>query len=134
MSTMPWLSSWMSEGSPKWSEANEVYINLEHFISGFMAILRKRFPGPHFQLRSRGDGALLVQRLPGVRPHRGAQRQSGTRLGLGPRQRVPASHNHSTVWWASEDDCDASQSQNSSGDLNQEAIQLLNEYRGCGRA
>lgn len=54
-------------GFTKWSEVNEVYINLEHFISGFMGILRKRFPEPSFQLRSRGDGALLVQPLPGRR-------------------------------------------------------------------
>jgi class 3 adenylate cyclase len=52
-------------GFTKWSEANEVYINLGRFIIGFMNILRKRFPEPVYQLRPRGDGALLVHQPPG---------------------------------------------------------------------
>lgn len=41
-------------GFTKWSEVNEVFINLGYFVSGFMSILRKRFPD--FQLRPRVPG------------------------------------------------------------------------------
>lgn len=46
-------------GFTKWSEANEVFVNLRDFVDGFMKILRSRFKAPEFEIRSRGDGALI---------------------------------------------------------------------------
>jgi isopentenyldiphosphate isomerase/class 3 adenylate cyclase len=46
-------------GFTKWSEANEVFVNLRDFVDGFMKILRRRFKAPDFEIRPRGDGALL---------------------------------------------------------------------------
>ncbi|MFI0451189.1 NUDIX domain-containing protein [Actinomadura sp. 6N118] len=46
-------------GFSKWSEANEVFVNLRAFIDGFMAILRGRFKAPGYEILSRGDGALI---------------------------------------------------------------------------
>ncbi|MBB5130995.1 class 3 adenylate cyclase/ADP-ribose pyrophosphatase YjhB (NUDIX family) [Thermocatellispora tengchongensis] len=51
-------------GFTKWAEANEVFINLDSFISGFLAILRRRFVDGSYHLKPLGDGALLVQELP----------------------------------------------------------------------
>jgi class 3 adenylate cyclase len=51
-------------GFTRWSEANEVFINLDSFISGFMEILHKRFKGPEFQIKPLGDGAMIVSHLP----------------------------------------------------------------------
>jgi class 3 adenylate cyclase len=50
-------------GFTRWSEANEVFINLDRFISGFMDILRRRFREPEYQLKPLGDGALLISVL-----------------------------------------------------------------------
>jgi len=50
-------------GFSRWSEANEVFVNLRGFIDGFMAILRARFRAPAFEIRSRGDGALIYRRI-----------------------------------------------------------------------
>jgi class 3 adenylate cyclase/ADP-ribose pyrophosphatase YjhB (NUDIX family) len=51
-------------GFTKWSEANEVFANLEQFVTGFLGILTRRFPAPKFVLKSLGDGALIVSELP----------------------------------------------------------------------
>lgn len=51
-------------GFTKWSEANEVFINLDHFIEGFFSILRRRFEEEDFALKPLGDGALLVKQVP----------------------------------------------------------------------
>lgn len=51
-------------GFTKWSEANEVFINLDQFITGFMTILTKRFPEPEYKLKPLGDGAMLLSILP----------------------------------------------------------------------
>jgi class 3 adenylate cyclase/isopentenyldiphosphate isomerase len=51
-------------GFTKWSEANEIFINLDHFIEGFFTILNRRFKEPEFSLKPLGDGALLVTRIP----------------------------------------------------------------------
>ncbi|WP_285698940.1 NUDIX domain-containing protein [Actinomadura sp. NBRC 104412] len=50
-------------GFSRWSEANEVFVNLRGFIDGFMTILRTRFKAPTFEIRSRGDGALIYRRI-----------------------------------------------------------------------
>ncbi|MFD0683127.1 NUDIX domain-containing protein [Actinomadura fibrosa] len=50
-------------GFSRWSEANEVFVNLRGFVDGFMAILRSRFRAPAFEIRSRGDGALIYRRI-----------------------------------------------------------------------
>ena len=50
-------------GFTKWSEANEVFVNLDRFVSGFLHILRRRFPGPRYELKPLGDGALVVHEL-----------------------------------------------------------------------
>jgi class 3 adenylate cyclase/ADP-ribose pyrophosphatase YjhB (NUDIX family) len=52
-------------GFTKWSEANEVFVNLDRFVSGFLRILRQRFPGPRYEIKPLGDGALMVQELRG---------------------------------------------------------------------
>ena len=51
-------------GFTKWAEANEVFANLDHFVTGFLQILRKRFPEPRYELKPLGDGALIVSALP----------------------------------------------------------------------
>jgi hypothetical protein len=51
-------------GFTQWSEANEVFINLDTFVSGFNGLLAKRFPEPDYEMQRRGDGALLLHRLP----------------------------------------------------------------------
>src|SRR5688500_18404010 len=51
-------------GFTRWSEANEVFINLDHFISGFLGILVRRFPPPEYRVKHLGDGALLMAELP----------------------------------------------------------------------
>ncbi|SEP63226.1 hypothetical protein SAMN05216188_10116 [Lentzea xinjiangensis] len=51
-------------GFTKWSEANEVFINLDSFVEGFFNVLRRRFRFPEFQLKPLGDGALLVRQIP----------------------------------------------------------------------
>src|SRR6266540_4214771 len=50
-------------GFTKWAEANEVFANLDHFVTGFLRILRQRFPEPRYELKPLGDGALLVSEL-----------------------------------------------------------------------
>ena len=50
-------------GFTRWSEANEVFINLESFVEGFIAILKRRFKSPEFSLKPLGDGALLVSEI-----------------------------------------------------------------------
>lgn len=50
-------------GFTRWSEANEIFINLEEFVVGFLDILRRRFESD-FQVKPLGDGALLVSLLP----------------------------------------------------------------------
>jgi class 3 adenylate cyclase/isopentenyldiphosphate isomerase len=47
-------------GFTNWSEANEVFVNLADFVTGFMNILRKRFPPAEWTLKPLGDGALLM--------------------------------------------------------------------------
>ncbi len=51
-------------GFTKWAEANEVFANLDHFVTGFLQILRQRFPQPRYELKPLGDGALVVSELP----------------------------------------------------------------------
>jgi class 3 adenylate cyclase/isopentenyldiphosphate isomerase len=51
-------------GFTKWSEANEVFINLDRFITGFRAILQRRFPQSEYDIKPLGDGALLIRRAP----------------------------------------------------------------------
>jgi class 3 adenylate cyclase/ADP-ribose pyrophosphatase YjhB (NUDIX family) len=51
-------------GFTRWSEANEVFANLDRFVTGFLEILRKRFPEPRYTLKPLGDGALVVSELP----------------------------------------------------------------------
>lgn len=51
-------------GFTKWAEANEVFVNLRQFVTGFLDILRRRFPAPEYQVKPLGDGALLVAELP----------------------------------------------------------------------
>ncbi|HJU01485.1 MAG TPA: NUDIX domain-containing protein [Actinomycetes bacterium] len=50
-------------GFTKWSEANEVFVNLDRFVTGLLQILRRRFPEPQYKLKPLGDGALLVSEL-----------------------------------------------------------------------
>src|SRR3954465_15059163 len=50
-------------GFTKWSEANEVFVNLDDFITGFLSILKKRFRDPDFTIKPLGDGALVVHEL-----------------------------------------------------------------------
>ncbi|TQM67783.1 NUDIX domain-containing protein [Actinomadura hallensis] len=50
-------------GFSRWSEANEVFVNLRGFLDGFTTILRARFKPPAFEIRSRGDGALIYRRI-----------------------------------------------------------------------
>jgi class 3 adenylate cyclase/isopentenyldiphosphate isomerase len=57
-------------GFTKWSEANEVFINLERFVQGFLSILRKHFPGDAYKLRTLGDGALIIYELPAQQSQR----------------------------------------------------------------
>jgi class 3 adenylate cyclase/ADP-ribose pyrophosphatase YjhB (NUDIX family) len=52
-------------GFTKWSEATEVFANLDRFVTGFLGILRGRFPEPRYELKPLGDGALIVSELPG---------------------------------------------------------------------
>jgi class 3 adenylate cyclase/ADP-ribose pyrophosphatase YjhB (NUDIX family) len=52
-------------GFTKWSEANEVFANLDRFVTGFLDILGQRFPAPRFELKPLGDGALIVSKLEG---------------------------------------------------------------------
>jgi len=51
-------------GFTRWSEANEVFVNLERFVTGFLGILRTRFPAPRYQIKPLGDGALIISELP----------------------------------------------------------------------
>lgn len=57
-------------GFTKWSEANEVFASLDHFVSGFLKILQQRFPEPRYKLKPLGDGALIVSNLPDDLKHR----------------------------------------------------------------
>lgn len=50
-------------GFTRWSEVNEVFVNLDRFVSGFLEILRNRFPEPEYAFKPLGDGALLVSEL-----------------------------------------------------------------------
>ncbi|WJK39204.1 NUDIX domain-containing protein [Solwaraspora sp. WMMA2056] len=50
-------------GFTRWSETNEVFINLDQFIAGFFTILRRRFPET-YSLKPLGDGALLICEIP----------------------------------------------------------------------
>jgi class 3 adenylate cyclase/ADP-ribose pyrophosphatase YjhB (NUDIX family) len=52
-------------GFTKWSEANEVFVNLDRFVSGFLRVLRRRFPEPQYEHKPLGDGALIVSELKG---------------------------------------------------------------------
>jgi class 3 adenylate cyclase len=51
-------------GFTRWAEANEVFINLQHFVQGFLGILQRRFPEPEYRVKPLGDGALLVAEIP----------------------------------------------------------------------
>jgi class 3 adenylate cyclase len=51
-------------GFTRWAEANEVFVNLRQFITGFLDILRRRFPEPEYRVKSLGDGAMLIAELP----------------------------------------------------------------------
>jgi class 3 adenylate cyclase/ADP-ribose pyrophosphatase YjhB (NUDIX family) len=57
-------------GFTRWSEANEVFANLERFVSGFLQILHQRFPEPRYELKPLGDGALVVSKLQDDLTHR----------------------------------------------------------------
>jgi class 3 adenylate cyclase len=57
-------------GFTKWSEVNEVFINLDHFITGYLDILRKYFPEGRYELMPRGDGAILIYDLPSQQTQR----------------------------------------------------------------
>lgn len=57
-------------GFTRWSEANEVFINLDAFVTGFLGILKKRFPAPAHTIKPLGDGALIVGHLTGVESRR----------------------------------------------------------------
>jgi class 3 adenylate cyclase len=47
-------------GFTRWSEATEVFINLDYFISGFLDILRKHFPDSSYHHKPLGEGAMIV--------------------------------------------------------------------------
>ena len=49
-------------GFTKWSEANEVFINLDYFVAGFLDILKKHFPEDSYNHKPLGDGALIVSK------------------------------------------------------------------------
>ncbi|MFD4641668.1 NUDIX domain-containing protein [Lentzea sp. NPDC058436] len=51
-------------GFTNWSEANEVFINLDNFVEGFFAVLGRRFKSSEFELKPLGDGALLIKKIP----------------------------------------------------------------------
>ncbi|WP_204072742.1 NUDIX domain-containing protein [Planotetraspora phitsanulokensis] len=57
-------------GFTKWAEANEVFINLDNFIGGFLGILRRRFAEESYHLKPLGDGALLLRELPVAQSNR----------------------------------------------------------------
>jgi class 3 adenylate cyclase/isopentenyldiphosphate isomerase len=48
-------------GFTKWSEANEVFANLDAFIKGFLEILSRRFPSSAYSIKPLGDGAMIVR-------------------------------------------------------------------------
>jgi class 3 adenylate cyclase/ADP-ribose pyrophosphatase YjhB (NUDIX family) len=68
-------------GFTRWAEANEVFVNLDRFVSGFLQILRQRFPEPRYELKPLGDGALLVSRLDEELRHRDVTRLLAEVLG-----------------------------------------------------
>lgn len=49
-------------GFTKWADTTEVFAHLNAFISEFLNILRREFPGPTF-LKGLGDGAMIVEEL-----------------------------------------------------------------------
>lgn len=53
-------------GFTRWSESNEVFVNLNDFVLGFLDILRSRFKAPDWQMKPLGDGALLLMEIKGV--------------------------------------------------------------------
>lgn len=69
-------------GFTHWSEANEVFINLDSFISGFLGILHKRFKAPDYQIKPLGDGAMIVSHLGEDHNVKGVARVLGRTLTL----------------------------------------------------